>query len=122
MNKPEVDRSFVLEQIKPKDTFSIKADYRDPFLGTIHIKKKRTKNKITKTSPKIQFPSIAYTGLITDQQNKQHVFFVTINNTQYLMQSKSEKDGVTLLTGSKSSIKVRYKGIVKQIPLKNEPS
>lgn len=122
MNKPEIERSFALERIKPKDTFSIKADYRDPFLGTMHVKKKRTKKKIAKTSPKIQFPSIAYTGLIADQQNKQHIFFVTINNTQYLMQSKSEKDGVTLVSGTKSGIKVRYKGITKQIPLKNEPS
>ncbi|WP_435624313.1 hypothetical protein [Flagellimonas sp.] len=122
LNEPEIDKGFTLEQMKPKDTFSIKADYRDPFLGTMAVKKKKTKKRAIRTSPKVQFPSIVYTGLIADQQNKQHIFFVTINNTQYLMQSKSEEDGVTLLSGTKDGIKVKFKGIIKQIPLKDEAS
>ncbi len=105
------------EQVK-KDTFSILADYRDPFLGTMPPSKKKPKAKGV-AKPKVQLPNISYTGLITDQNTKNHIFFVTISGNQYLMRKGNVQAEVTLVSGSSKNIRVRYKGIVKTIPLQN---
>nr|WP_298793792.1 hypothetical protein [uncultured Allomuricauda sp.] len=105
------------EQVK-KDTFSILADYRDPFLGTLPPSKKKSKTKGV-AKPKVQLPDISYTGLVSDQNTKNHIFFVTISGNQYLMRKGNTQAEVTLVSGSSKSIRVRYKGIVKTIPLQN---
>ncbi|MGW9686752.1 hypothetical protein [Flagellimonas sp. 2504JD1-5] len=105
------------EQVK-KDTFSILVDYRDPFLGTMPPSKKKPKTKGV-AKPKVQFPNINYTGLITDQDTKNHIFFVTISGNQYLMRKGNTQADITLLSGSSKSIRVRFKGIAKTITLQN---
>jgi hypothetical protein len=111
--------NFRPKKVTKRDTFSIIADYRDPFLGTLSASKKKGNTTKRPKRPTVQFPNINYTGLITDQQTKDHIFFVTIDGAQYLMQKKSENNGVSLLSGTSKSIRVRYKGIVKTIPLQN---
>ncbi|KQC29380.1 hypothetical protein [Flagellimonas eckloniae] len=109
--------NFKPKKVVQRDTFSIVADYRDPFLGTMPTSNKKRTKKVKQ--PVVQFPSINYTGLISGQQNKDHIYFVTIDGTQYLMQKRNENKGVSLISGTSEGIRVRYKGIVKTIPLQN---
>ncbi len=109
--------NFKPKEVAKKDTFSILADYRDPFLGTLPPSKKKSKRVVKKKE--VQFPSINYTGLITDQNTKNHIFFVTISGNQYLMRKGNSQAEVTLMSGSSSKIRVKYKGILKTISLQN---
>lgn len=102
-----------------KDTFSLLADYRDPFLGTWNTaRKKKEQPQARKQS--VQFPAIAYTGLVSGTQTKDHIYFVTIGGNQYLMKKGNQQDGVTLISGTSNNIKVAYKGAVKTITLAHE--
>ncbi|UII76203.1 hypothetical protein LV716_18360 [Flagellimonas sp. HMM57] len=110
---------FKPKDVVERDTFSILADYRDPFLGTLSASKKKTKNTAKAKPPTVEFPTITYTGLITDQQTNAHIFFVTIGGKQYLMQKRGKESEVTLVGGNNQHIKVRYKGKLKTIPLQS---
>lgn len=121
-SEPELPAFAEQVDFKPKkttqrDTFSIAANYRDPFLGTMAPSQK--KSVVKAKPPKVQFPNVAYTGLVSGQQTKDHIFFVTINGAQHLMQKRNTNDGVTLVSGNANSIKIRYKGISKTISLSN---
>ncbi|SNY99696.1 hypothetical protein SAMN06265377_1507 [Flagellimonas pacifica] len=109
--------NFEPKEVAEKDTFNILVNYRDPFLGTLSLSKKRTKKVVKKRE--VQFPSVNYTGLITDQNTKNHIFFVTISGNQYLMRVGNTQSDVTLVSGRSNNIKIRYKGILKTIPLQN---
>ncbi len=111
--------NFKPKEVAQRDTFSILADYRDPFLGTLSASQKKTNTAKKAKVAAVQFPNITYTGLITGQEGKDHIFFVTINGNQHVMQKRSENDGVTLVSGTSKNIRLRYKGIVKTIPLQN---
>jgi len=104
-------------EAKKKDTFSIKANYRDPFLGTLAKKKtkKRVVKPVKKAEPEI---SIQYTGFVTDQNTKNKIFFVTINGKQHLMNVNDEIEKVRLISGSESKIRIRANGKTKSIDLK----
>lgn len=108
---------FKPKKVIQRDTFSIVADYRDPFLGT--MTQSNTKRTLKAKQPTVQFPNINYTGLISGQKTKDNIYFVTIDGAQHLMQKRNENNGVTLVSGTSTSIKVRYKGITKTIPLQN---
>ncbi|WP_430909521.1 hypothetical protein [Maribacter sp. 2-571] len=108
--------SFKPLAVQKKDTFSIIADYRDPFLGTVPKKpKKNTKRTVKPATPALPEIVINYTGLITDSSTEQNIFFVTINGKQHLMNLQQEIDKVRLLSGTASSIKVRYHNKTKTI-------
>ncbi|MBS9464164.1 hypothetical protein KIM67_17205 [Flagellimonas sp. 389] len=109
--------NFKPKEIVERDTFSILADYRDPFLGTLSATKKKTGTSSRPKPPVVAFPNIMYTGLITDQQTKANIFFVTIAGKQFLMQKRGMENEVTLISGNGKHIKVRYKGKLKTIPL-----
>lgn len=110
--------SFKPKKVAKKDTFSLLANYRDPFLGTWNkAKKKKAKGIIKRKS--VQFPNIVFTGLVSGAQTKDHIFFVTIAGKQYLMNKGAANDGVTLVSGTSRNIKVRYKGTLKTITLTN---
>ena len=105
-----------LEKIK-RDTFSITADYRDPFLGTLRrpgIKKKAKRNRPKKEHFDID---VRYTGSMLNSNSGQRIFFVTINGQQSLMEKGKQAQGVSLVNGSERTITVRYKGILKKIEL-----
>ncbi len=90
-----------------KEAFTILADYRDPFLGT--LPKKKTTTKKVKKKPKQNTPqiNIQYTGLITDSNTKNKIFFVTINGTQHLMNIKNKIQNVQLISGNSKQIKLK---------------
>tara|TARA_R110002012_G_scaffold294098_1_gene490028 strand:- start:3434 stop:3898 length:465 start_codon:yes stop_codon:yes gene_type:complete len=100
---------FKPKQIKERDTFSIVAKYRDPFLESAPEKVIVPKKKLS-TQPKAEEPTIdiRYTGFITDGSSNQKIFFVTINGQQKMMKLNDKVDDVSLISGSKETIKVRY--------------
>jgi len=114
------DHIFVPTQIKEKEIFTIDADYRDPFLGTVYAPKKTIKKAKSATAKKQQtLPSkqIEYTGFITDKGSQQKIFFVTVDGQQQMMSLKDTFQEVKLVSGTKNSIKVRYDGISQNIAL-----
>ena len=101
---------------KKKDTFTLIANYRDPFLGTTPVsKKKPAKKPIQKTkTPK---RNIIYAGLVSQNGSANALFFVSIDGKQHIMSKNEEIDQVKLLRGNGQQIKVRYNGKVETIAL-----
>ncbi|WP_375334356.1 hypothetical protein [Flagellimonas sp. C4] len=99
-----------------KDTFSINADYRDPFLGTLpSTKKKVVQRKIKKEM--VQKRSIVYSGLVKESGSGNILFFISIDGQQHMMSLKEEINGVTLVYGNDKQIKVRFDGQSETISL-----
>ncbi len=104
--------------IKPKerDTFSILADYRDPFLGTLpKLTTKRINKKPKSVNPSLPEKSITYSGLVNDQTSKQMIFFLDIDGQQVMLSKNETRAGVKLVSGNAENIRVRYNGLTKTI-------
>lgn len=99
-----------------KDTFSINADYRDPFLGTLPSTKKKVVQRTIKKEP-VQKRNIIYSGLVKESGSGNTLFFVSIDGQQHIMSLKEEINGVTLVYGNDKQIKVRYGGQSETISL-----
>ncbi|MEP2236881.1 MAG: hypothetical protein ABJI22_00895 [Maribacter sp.] len=109
---------FVPKEIKEREQFTIVANYRDPFLGTIKTPASNRKKNVSKTVKKeLPKKNINYTGFITDKANKQKIFFVTIDGQQQMMSLKDTFKEVKLVQGTNSYIKVSYNGISEKINL-----
>jgi len=109
---------FEPKQVKKRDTFSIAANYRDPFLGTVHAPKKMRKTTSKVVKKQVPDKVISYTGFITDKASKQKVFFVTIEGQQQMMGLNDTFKDVKLIRGTKDKIKVRYNGKTQNIAIK----
>ena len=101
--------SDTLSSIIKRDTFSISADYRDPFLGTMPKKAKKVKNPKKKkpVAPKRQ---ITYQGSVAQNGSKTRLFFISIDGQQFVFEKGKAIDGVTLVWGNQKTIKVTYTG------------
>ncbi len=109
----QVDVAFKPEQHKVIDTFSIHTAERDPFLGTLLVKKVK-KAKVSKAA-KVDWIPVQYHGSITKNDKNSKIFIVSINNTQYLMKKGQVIHDVKLVKGNDTGVTMRYKGMVKQI-------
>ena len=103
---------FIPDKIKEVEKFTIKADYRDPFLGKLTTKKapKKTSNQsVKRREPEVVFPDMVYNGIITPKETgRSVVYFVSINKIQYLLSIGKQVEGVKLLKGSSKEITVRF--------------
>ena len=123
---PVVSASFDTGQGSTQpDTFSIVADYRDPFLGrmaraynpppatnTTSNPKQNTNRKTTTQKPQkevIRWPAITYKGMIRNQETKKEVYVLEIQNVSYLMNPGKEEQGVMLVKAFSDSVQVGYK-------------
>ncbi len=113
-SKQELDVSFHPKPIKEQDTFSISKNSRDPFLGTIERPKVRKSKPIKKQPVEIEIP-ISYSGLVVDENTKEKIFFIHINNNQHLMNINDVVEEVKLLSGNENEIIVSYKNKRKTI-------
>ena len=113
----EIAVSFKPKPIRQQDTFSINTFNRDPFLGTFKAKPKAKKTIAKAAKKEIQWPDIQYSGSMGDGNTKENIFFVNINNVQYLMKPKDKMQQVELISGSEDRIILRYKGQKKTISL-----
>jgi len=112
------DKIFTPQQLKKRTVFSITANYRDPFLGTVSTPPKKVKKTTFKKAQK-QVPkkSIQYTGFIGDTNSNENIFFVTVNGQQQMMSVNDTFQEVKLVRGTKSTIKVKYGGATRTIQL-----
>lgn len=123
-NIPDEDNIVVkLEKVKTydfenkRDTFSIVANYRDPFLGTLpRIRKVRSNKHRFEVPKKVEliWPDIKYKGAIIPKKGKA-LFLVDIDNRGYLLKKNEEKNDIKLLKGNKEYIIVKYKGKTKKV-------
>ena len=120
---PEPQPTVVSEQIslapKPKvkkDTFSLMANYRDPFLGTLPSRPAKVAKQLPKKTPVVK-RNIVYSGSVAQSGSGNTLYFVAIDGKQYIMSPNEEMDQVKLLKGTTGHIKVRYNGIVETIAL-----
>ncbi|MEM6540789.1 MAG: hypothetical protein AAF634_06480 [Bacteroidota bacterium] len=104
--------------LKKRDTFSVHADYRDPFLGTWPDGKKKTLRKKALAAKK-ETPqrNIVYSGSLAENGSDQRLFFVTIEGNQQIMAKNEVVQGVKLVNGTSESIKVQYGGRMETIAL-----
>lgn len=114
-----------IDEIK-KDTFSIVANYRDPFLG----KKVKVKSKIrfaqntkssnskqtnTNKTTSLEWPVIQYKGMIKNNNAQRRVGIVNIGNQEFLIKEGNVINEVKFITINKNFIKVRFQKEQKTI-------
>jgi len=100
-----------------KDTFELVADYRDPFLGTLPISKRKPIKSAVQKKP-ISKRNIVYSGLVSQTGSGNTMYFVSIDGQQHIMSKNQEINGVKLLKGNGQHITVRYDGRSETIVLK----
>jgi hypothetical protein len=113
-----------------KDTFTLIAKYRDPFLGNAPniLKATVTSGPVRIASPKprevpkplepevkIDYSFISYIGLIKNPGNNKNVSLMSIRGKEYLMEEGTTKDDVKLVKNHKDSVLILYNGKEKYI-------
>ncbi len=106
---------------KERDTFSIGFIERDPFLGTLYKPKKKVmvKPKAVIKRPPLVWPSITYKGVVSGKGNANAIYLININGADQLMQVKQTLSEVTLIQGRSNTIRVKYKGKIKEFKIAN---
>ncbi|MEW7291275.1 hypothetical protein [Aquimarina sp. 2304DJ70-9] len=107
-------------EVKERDKFSIGAIERDPFLGTAYKPKKKvivSKPKIKK--PPLVWPSITYKGVVSGQGNANAIYLIQIDGADQLMKARQTISEVTLVKGKSSSVRMKYKGKIKDFKIVN---
>ena len=119
---PEVNEvagmaTFRPKAIKEREHFTILADYRDPFLGTMPAREV-VRKKIKKTvAPQEPMPEMTYTGYITDTSTQGKIYFITMAGQQYMLSPKEKVGEMTLISGTATKVKIRYKNRLKTLQL-----
>lgn len=104
------------KHIVKKDTFSLLANYRDPFLGTLPKKKRTAKPKVVKKK-EVPKKNITYLGTVTGSGTSNTLYFLSIDGKQYMLSKNEEVEQVKLLRGTEKQITVRYNGIQETVTL-----
>ncbi len=113
-----------MDEIK-QDTFSIVANYRDPFLGkkvkfkqrstSLSTAKKSSKKTIKAIKVEKPWPAVAYNGMIKNNNSDRRVGIVNVNGKEYLVKEKDVVSEVTILAISKNKVDVRFQKEKKTI-------
>jgi hypothetical protein len=127
---PEAVRSAPVKNVRKltEDTFTLYADYPDPFLSEVDSGADKTAIKKdpvavpAASSPPPNFVTpemvetiIQYKGLISNPKKKSRVAIVTIHGKEYLVREKDRLEGIRILKIGKTGITVLYKGGVFEI-------
>lgn len=119
--RTKAPETFIPPPNAEKDTFSLLPIERDPFLGTLYVKKNEKKiihaNKNKKKEDDIVWPDIKYLGIVSDQDASTSVFILQINGRQHLIKKGESIEGIQLVYGSNNNLQLRYKGKIKKYPL-----
>lgn len=105
---------------KKSETFSIKNDYRDPFLGL--LENKNIGNLKPKKIPQVKkemipFPIVVYVGYIAPKDKNEKVFLVAINGQQHIFKINTLINEVKLLSGNSKEITVQFQHQKKSFQL-----
>jgi hypothetical protein len=106
------------QEADTNQTFTIAANYPDPFLKTaalVSVKKVEKKPPVVKPIVNIKWPNIVYGGTIKNQQSKKQVALVEINGTSNMMRLNEEVGGVQLKRIYNDSIEVVFQQQRKMI-------
>lgn len=116
------------EKTNEPDTFSLYANYKDPFLYKIPsykpYKHKKTNNKNIRKNRQIKrniekkvikWPKIVYGGMIKNQPSDRIIVIVKVNNSEKLMREGEIVDSVQLLKVYRDSIRVKLNNEIKTI-------
>ena len=103
-----------------ENTFSIKNDFRDPFLGT--PPKTRTNQTATntvppQTTPEIPFPNVEYIGVIADVGSSRRILSVRINGKEYVASLGTTIEGVRIVSANDQEIMVSFEDRKQTIKL-----
>jgi len=97
------------------DTFSIVADYRDPFLGKRVVPQslKKVTTPVVKPKPEpvastIKWPALSYSGIIKNKNDAKELALVKIDQKEFIMRTGEVMQGVQLSKIFKDSIVVLY--------------
>lgn len=118
-NNQIISSKYTFDLKQEKDTFSIKPQSKDPFLGAITFPKKA--NDITPHSTpqkKVNFPKVVYKGILKTQKSADKIFVVSVNNKEHLLKLGQTIDSVKLVSGNSERIVVRYNNTTETLVLK----
>lgn len=120
-----IQNTTLAQQFKPndkivRDKFVIDPNYRDPFLGTLSIKKssKKSNRVIPKIKETVVFPPIEYKGIFSSANNSNPIYLILINGNQEMFKKNETHQNVKLLKGDKEKITVKFKNEKKIYYLK----
>jgi len=120
---PDTTHRVAVVDFKPKamvvsKPYTIKADYRDPFLGTMATNKKKIKRVVQKKP--VVFPPVQYVGFIAPiGKKKSPVFILKINGQQELLKKRETAQELQLFSGNQKEVVLKYKGVKKTFPIQN---
>jgi len=106
--KNSIEQKYEPQKLKKVITYTITADYRDPFLGKFPATKKIVTNKKKKTTKKQhnkRFPKIIYNGIV---EGRSLSFVITINGNQETLKLKETLKDITLLKGNAEEITLLF--------------
>lgn len=107
----EIIETFKPQTMQEMESYALRVNYRDPFLGTIVTVKPNSKKRVI-AIPKVQivFPVIVYKGMIAPQNKKKlPVFLIQINGQQYVLKLKAEEQGISIISGNNKTVVLEYK-------------
>jgi len=100
------------------DTFAIQIPDRDPFLGTLTARAKKTSREpVTSSKKDSYFPNVRFKGMVQNQQSADKVFVFQIKNKQFLLKQGQVMDSVKLVSGNSKTVTVQYKAQRKTLTL-----
>lgn len=102
------ERTFKIE----KDTFSLIALDRDPFLGIKYSRKKYVKHKVV-SKKEINWPTIEYLGMVSDSDSKSGVYLLNVRGRSHFLQKGDEVDSIKLIKVSPNKIWLKYKNTTR---------
>lgn len=112
-----------IDEIK-KDTFSIVANYRDPFLSQKRMQAAnnrvvtKTNRSTTKknTSPTVlKWPSIQYKGMIKNNNSERRVAIVTVDGKEHIVNEGTTLNELKVVKIEKATITVSFQDEQKTI-------
>ena len=112
------DRNMTPHELK-RDTFSLMANYSDPFRLNENQDPTTKKGK-TKMKPKSPWPKVTFYGAIRAEKKKNSVASLSINNRNMIMKTGDTCQGIKLTKISASSVSLRFKGEKKEFSLKQD--
>lgn len=125
-DKDMVDSMPMTKEFKPlklvaNNNYTIEANYRDPFLGTLEnrVFNKTIPKKVYKQKEEIVFPEILYKGIFSPGDYSKSVFLILIDGEQEMFKLREIHQEVKLISGDKEKIIVKYKKEKKTYYLKS---
>ncbi|MBQ52971.1 MULTISPECIES: hypothetical protein [Leeuwenhoekiella] len=115
---PKLNSSFNPKNAVSRDTFSIKNNYPDPFLGKLPAKqvpKTVQRRALPEKVDSIIFPDIQYKGMVKGSGIDQAVFAIAINGVETILSEGQKFQDVELVQGKAEEVLIQYKGQRKTI-------